>query len=240
MTDQLERMIRGGRELTANVSHELRSPLARIRIAEEILREKCELAGYKDALSYLSEIQEEIFELDRLIDRILYLSKLDVHEPQSEREQISLNPIIEGIAERHFSNIKRREIELVLELEDKVGVWGDHETLMTCISNLFDNAVKFTTQGGRIKVKTLTDENDVRMQFTNSFPRINDEELSQIFEPFHRTGTIPEAGGSGLGLAIVKKIIISYGGEIEARNTEDGFMIDINFPEKLELTNYML
>ena len=88
MTDQLERMIKGGRELTANVSHELRSPLARIRIAEEILREKCEQAGYKDALSYLSEIQEEIFELDRLIDRILYLSKLDVHEPRSEREQI--------------------------------------------------------------------------------------------------------------------------------------------------------
>jgi len=234
MADQLERMIRGGRELTANVSHELRSPLARIRVAEEILREKCEQAGYKDGLAYLNEIQEEIVELDRLIDRILYLSKLDVHESNLKQEKIHLKPIIEGIAERHYSTIKRKEIELTLEIEDEAWILGDHEALMTIISNIFDNAVKFTGLGGRIEIKTSTDEKDLRIQFINSFPKINDEELIQIFEPFHRTGTIPEASGSGLGLAIVKKIIVSHGGEIEARNTEDGFMIDIHYPAQIE------
>jgi two-component system sensor histidine kinase CpxA len=234
MADQLERMIKAGRELTANVSHELRSPLARIRVAEEILRERCEQRGFQEGKPYLDEIQEEIIELDRLIERILFLSKLDVHENSSKQEKVDLKPIIEGIIERHDSTLQRKGIDLVLDLKGEAWLFGDRESLITAISNVVDNAVKFTAPGGTIGVKTLMDHNELKVCFTNSFPRIDDEEMLKIFEPFHQTGTRPEVGGSGLGLAIVQKIIVSQGGEVQARSTDDGFSICFRFPVRAD------
>jgi signal transduction histidine kinase len=80
MADKLERMIRGGRELTAHISHQLRTPLTRIRVAEEMLTEKIEHGNYAGLERYLNDIREDIDELDLLIGRILTLSKLDLKE----------------------------------------------------------------------------------------------------------------------------------------------------------------
>ena len=96
MAERLERMISGGKELTANVSHELRSPLARIRIAEEIIREQMKKGKSGETEKHLNHICEDIEELDRLIGRILEFSKLDIHEGAFDKSPLDLSSMLQG------------------------------------------------------------------------------------------------------------------------------------------------
>ena len=110
---------------------------------------------------------------------------------------------------------------------------GDRETLRSALSNIFDNAVKFTAENGMISVDTFQENNDsLAINITNSFQRLAEDELNHLFDPFYRTEKSLETG-SGLGLAIAKKSIERHGGDIKAQNTEKGLMFQIRLPDKL-------
>jgi two-component system sensor histidine kinase CpxA len=229
MADKLERMIRGGKELTANVSHELRTPLARIRIAEELLRQKLEHGSVRDWRRHLDDIREDIAELDHLIDRILALSKLDVTETSFQKERIDLSDLVGELLEKSTPARERRRLRIVTDLSSGLFVLGDKKALQTALSNVIDNAVKFTAEGGDVIVRTGFEDRSVTVSVINSFEALPDEDLKRVFEPFYRTRTIREAG-SGLGLAITKKIIEKHAGQIAAENTPEGFKIEIRLP----------
>ena len=229
MADKLERMIRGGRELTANISHELRSPLARIRIAEELLRERLERGDYKDLGRHLDDIGEDIEELDRLIGSILVLSKLDIHEEPLKLEPLDPSDLINGIVKRLEPVINRKGLSLMTVLSCDSLVPGNRDALKTAISNILDNAVKFTADKGHVIIKMYSENEFLRISITNSFEKLSAEELSRVFEPFFRTEQSP-AAGSGLGLAIAKKIMERHGGSIKAGNSEEGLRIEIALP----------
>jgi two-component system sensor histidine kinase CpxA len=229
MADRLERMIRGGRELTANISHELRSPLARIRIAGELLRERWERGDYKDLGRHLDDIGEDVEELDRLIGSILVLSKLDIHEEPLKLEPLDPSDLINGIVKRLEPVINRKGLSLMTVLSYDSPVMGNRDSLKTAISNILDNAVKFTAEKGHVIIKMYSENEFLRISITNSFEKLSAEELSRVFEPFFRTEQSP-AVGSGLGLAIAKKIMERHGGSIEAGNSEEGLRIEIRLP----------
>jgi two-component system sensor histidine kinase CpxA len=229
MADKLERMIRGGRELTANISHELRSPLARIRISEELLREKLEQGNDKDFNRHLEDIREDIGELDSLIDRLLVLSKLDIHETPLKYERLDPPELINGLLERLRPSIDQRNLYVEVDLSFDPPVFGDREALHTALSNILDNAVKFSPDSGNVIVRMSSEGDFLKIDITNSFEALSDEDLTRIFEPFYRAeGSM--AAGSGLGLAIAKKIIERHGGNIEARNSDKGLQIRITLP----------
>jgi len=229
MADRLERMIRGGRELTANISHELRSPLARIRIAEELLREKGERGDYKDLGKRLDDIREDIEELDRLIGSILVLLKLDIHEEPLKLEPINMSDLINVIVKRLEPIISRKGLRVMTVLSFDTPVPGNRDTLKTAISNILDNAVKFTAEKGHVIIKMYSENEFLKISITNWFRKLSAEDLARIFEPFFRTKQSP-AAGSGLGLAIAKKIIEKHGGNIEAVNSAEGLKVQIHLP----------
>lgn len=116
MTEKLESMIVSGKELTANVSHELRSPLTRIRIAEEMLREKLTDAGVDGWAVHLDAIQEDIQDLDSLIGRMLELSKLNIHESPLRFEPVATSELIKNVLHKLGLIIERKQLLVTTEL----------------------------------------------------------------------------------------------------------------------------
>ena len=228
MTDRLEKMIQGGKELTANVSHELRSPLARIRVAEELIRTAAAQGNHQDLDRHLNDIRDDIEELDRLIGSILLLSKLDLREAEEKREPFDPSIIIDEIVARFRPLVDRKQIDITADFPS-ASVLGEKETFRTALSNVLDNAVKFTPTNGRITVEMYPEKEHLIIRITNTCNPLSKEELSRIFEPFYRTEGAA-AAGSGLGLAIVKKIVDRWGGMVEAANAADGFCIQLILP----------
>ena len=229
MAAKLERMIEGGKELTANVSHELRTPLARIRVAEELLREKLEKLKNKDWQRYADDIREDIEELDFLIGQILDLSKMDLHDAPLNLEIIDPSELINDLLERLENTIKRKGLSLTSELSFEPPFIADKGALRTAISNILDNAVKFSPEKGDLSVKMRPENGWLHISVTNSSDSMSKEDLEKIFEPFYRTKEALKKG-SGLGLAITKKIVERHGGNIKAVNTDQGLQIQINLP----------
>lgn len=229
MADKLERMVRGGRELTANISHELRSPLARIRIAQELLREKLERGDREDLERHLEDIREDIEEVDRLMERILVLSKMDIHEIPLRIEPLDPYVLMEEALEKVQSGILQKGLQVRTDLSFRSRFQGDKEALATALSNVLENAVKFTPRKGHLIVRMDSEDDSLIISVSNTFQTLSDEELTGIFEPFYRTKRTG-ASGSGLGLAITKKIIERHEGTIEATNSAQGLMLRIRLP----------
>ncbi|MFC1868922.1 ATP-binding protein [Thermodesulfobacteriota bacterium] len=231
MADSLERMIKGGKELTANISHELRTPLTRIRIAEELIREKLEQGNRKELERHLDDIREDIEELDRLIGRILELSMIDIHESPLKFETFNPSDLLIKLMDRLKPLTDQKDQNIKTDLSFHSLYKGDIEALGTAILNILENAVKFTGERGDITVKVYSEGDFLEISVTNSYEELTEEDLSMIFDPFHRVGRSSESG-SGLGLAISKKIIERHDGNIEARNSPEGLEILIRLPIK--------
>jgi len=229
MTDKLERMITSSKELTANVSHELRTPLTRIRIAEELLREKLEKGNLKEYERHLEDIREDISELDRLTGRILELSRLDIHESPLKFERLNPSDLINDLLERLKPVMERKDLRVQTDLSSDSPLMGDREALRLALLNILDNAAKFTPPKGDIIVKMYSKQGFLEISITNSFEKLAEEDLTRIFDPFHRAGR-SKAPGSGLGLTITKKIIERHGGKIESFNSPEGLEIRIRLP----------
>jgi len=228
MAERLAGMIRGSRELTANVSHELRSPLARMRLAETLIRERVERGEYDNIEKHLDAIREDIEQLDRLIGRTLALSKLDIRETPLKREPLDLSQMIEAMLDRLRPLMEQKDLRLKTGLVPGIVYSGDREAMHTLLSNLLDNAIKFSPEGGKIDVRVHS-EDAIRMSITNTFPAVPPEDLKNIFEPFYRrSGRKTE--GYGLGLAISKRIVEKHDGHIEAATSDEGFTVRISLP----------
>lgn len=229
MAETVERMVRGGRELTANISHELRSPLTRIRIAGECLNDALDRGDSKDAKEMLQAMWDDIDEADRMIGRILEFSKLDLHEPMPMKEEVVLTEVVEGLVRTVAPLAKMKRIEIELDLDPLVRVPGDGEWLRSAFKNLLENALKYTCEGGSVLVSARSVDCEAIVQITNTFDPLEPEELELIFKPFYR-GKTSSGEGSGLGLSIVRKIVELHQGEIRARNVPEGFQVWVRLP----------
>ncbi|BDV42737.1 sensor histidine kinase [Geotalea uraniireducens] len=229
MAETVERMVRGGKELTANISHELRSPLARIRIAGECLNDALDRGNPKDAQEMLKVMWEDIEEADRMIGRILEFSKIDLHEPLPMTEEVAPAVIMEGLARTLAPLARSNRTEIALDLDPGVRVPGDEEWLRAAFKNLLENALRHTGEGGAVDVSVRRETDTVVIEVTNPFTPVDLEELDLIFKPFYR-GKDSLGEGSGLGLSIVKKIVELHHGEVQARNVPEGFQVVVRLP----------
>ena len=233
MAETVERMVRGGKELTANISHELRSPLARIRIAGECLKEALERGNPEEAQEMLQAMWEDIEEADRIIGRILEFSKVDLHEPLAMAEQVAPAQIVEGLARTLTPFARSKGIEIGVDLDQGVRVVGSEEWLRAAFKNLLENALRHTAAGGSVQVSVRSGDGCVLLEVTNSFAALEPEELELIFKPFYR-GRTCNGEGTGLGLAIVRKIVGLHHGEVGARNVPKGFQVWIRLPAAMQ------
>ncbi len=229
MAERLERMIVGGKELTANISHELRTPLTRIRISQEILSERLEKGDTSRSERYMNEIRENVEELDLLIGRILELSKLDIHEPQPKYEAFNPADLLEELLEKLRPVITHKKLDVQKHLPEGSTVFGDRIALTMALSNILDNAAKFSPEAGAIHIGLSRNDASFSIRVTNTYKKLPEKDLEKIFEPFYRSHS-SNASGTGLGLSIAAKIVKKHGGSIEALNAQNGFEIAIQLP----------
>jgi two-component system sensor histidine kinase CpxA len=229
MTDKLEKMITSSKEITANVSHEIRTPLARMRVFEDLLRKKCHRGEYADCERHLDNIRDDIQVLDDLVGRLLEFIKLDNYETIHKIEKIDPSELLGDLLLRFEPVVEYKQLHVRKDIETSSPVSGDRSALTSAFLNVLDNAVKYTPENGVIGIATTSDQDFFHARVVNSFEKMDQQELDNIFKPFERVRR-SEAAGSGLGLAITKKIVEKHGGAIVALNSDEGFEIRIRLP----------
>lgn len=230
MTDKVQEMVKSGRELTANLSHELRSPLARIRVAQEMMHDTLQSGGTRRLADHLDRIREDIELLDHLIGRMLELSKIDLHQKNITREPTDLAAMIQGLLGSFAASAEAQGLELSAELvEGAPPISGDPEGLSTALTNLLDNAIRYTPRGGRVSVRLHEHDRGVGVEVINTYPPLTPSDTTAMFKPFARMEGATTAG-YGMGLAITKRIIERHGGAIRAASTQEGLSIMVSLP----------
>jgi two-component system sensor histidine kinase CpxA len=230
MSEIIERMVSGTKELTAHISHELRSPLARIRVTEELLREKIGKGKKGDIPALLDGIHREIKDMDHLIGQVLKLSKLDLEMASAEKERIDLTSLVKDLVARFSPAMKKKSLRVNLQIPELFfEMRGNREDLRTAFSNLLDNAVKFSPEKGDISISMERTAEGVSLLCENSVLPANHADTEKMFEPFYR-GAQDEDSGTGLGLAIVKKIVENQGGSIKSEKISDCMRMYVYLP----------
>lgn len=210
----LRRLERARRELTANVSHELRTPLTSIKGFAETL-----LAGaMRDETScrrFLEIIDQESNRLVKLVDDLLDLSRLESKRLSLEMGQVRVRDLVTDTVAKMQPLAGGRALEL-RQVESDVTVLADRDRLAQVLTNLVDNAIKFTRDDGRITVGWRTLNGEVEVSVADDGPGILPADLPHVFERFYKADRSRAAlpGGTGLGLAITKHIVEAHGGRI--------------------------
>ncbi len=217
---QTRRNERARRELVANVSHELKTPVAAIRALAETLSEGA-LADPEAAKRFLEHITRESERLAGLIGDLTELARLESSEWRPAREPVDMEATVAHTVDRllPLARQKRQSLSLraprVLEAGQAV-VTGDEKYLERAVSNLVENAIKFTPEGGEIivSVDRAASPDQLEITVADTGPGLTPEAASRVFERFYRVDSdrARMRGGTGLGLAIVKHVALAHGG----------------------------
>ena len=228
MAGQIEALVGAQKRLLHDVSHELRSPLARLQVAVGLARQQ------PDKLAdYLERIERESQRLDRLVGEVLTLARLESGMVQGRREDIDLGDLLADVVEdaRFEAEAKGRRIELVNATEGRDRLHGQPELLHRAIENVIRNALHHTPEGSSVEVSLHEGGRGLLLTVEDHGPGVPEAELATIFEPFRRGAHEQEANGYGLGLAIARRAIEAHGGAIQAGNRpEGGLRVTIDLP----------
>ncbi len=219
------------REFSANVSHELKTPLTAIYGNAEMLRNGMIRAG--DEAIFYEKIQNEAARMISLIENILLISKLDENEPsEAQWEHIRLDEIAGEVIDSLSAMISEKRIVLAVRA-DEVEMDANAAQLYELIHNLMENAIKYNKEGGTLTLDIYEKDRQIHIRVSDTGIGIPASEQERIFERFYRVDKSRNkaTGGSGLGLAIVKHIVLAYGGTIELESEINiGTRITISFP----------
>jgi signal transduction histidine kinase len=211
------------RELVANVSHDLRTPLATIQGYLETILIKTDSLSEEEKKNYLQTILKSTERLKKLVDELFELSKLEAREKKPKPESFSLAELIQDVHQKNLIFAETKKIELKTNFPYDLPIaHADIGMMERVIQNLLENAIKFTPEGGKIELKLKQDDENIIVSVQDSGEGIKPTELPYIFDRYNRGKRIglKSNEGLGLGLAIVKKILEVHNIEIKVESEE--------------------
>jgi two-component system phosphate regulon sensor histidine kinase PhoR len=216
---ELARLERVRRDFVANASHELRTPLAAIRGYSETLLSGNDLSE-ADRRSYIEIIDRHSRRLGNLVGDLLELSKIESREVNLEFATVDVEALARRMVEDSRDRFAKQELTVKVWAEGPVQAWADSQAVEQILTNLLDNAVKYTEPQGRIRVGIEGDDNWVRVRVSDTGIGIPVGDRDRIFERFYRVDQARSRalGGTGLGLAIVRHLVGSLGGQISVES----------------------
>jgi len=236
MSGRLRALMDGQRRLLHDVSHELRSPLARMQAAVGLAHQQPDKFA-----TTLERIERESNRMDKLVGELLTLSRLEALPDALRREPVDLTELADGIvADARFEAAQHEGREgqssatrILIEAEGSVGVTGDPDLLWSALENVVRNAAKHGADGGVVTVALSAGGGLARIDVLDRGPGIPPADLAAVFQPFFRAGASRTGvDGHGLGLAIAQRVVQAHGGEIVARNREHGGLrVTITLPQ---------
>lgn len=203
-------------ELIANISHDLRTPLAIIQGYIETLHMKDESLSDVERSEYLEKIGMSGERLSKLIGQLFEYSKLEANQIEPNKEPFLISELANDIHRNYQVLAKKKNIDLALEMGEKIPlVFADISLVERAIQNLMDNALKFTPENGKVVVQINPSGKDVEITIKDSGPGIAKEHQHLVFERYRQTKTGKEKEGAGLGLAIVRKIMDLHNASVQ-------------------------
>jgi two-component system sensor histidine kinase CpxA len=228
MAERIKAFIDSHRRLVRDVSHELRSPLARQRVALELAR-----GGDATQINAsLDRIECESDRLEAMLAQALELSRLET-ATGAARDHIALDALLDDVITNADYEGAPRGRKVVLAECERLALTGSHSALYSAFENVIRNALAYTAEGSTVSVRLIRDGGDALIHVRDRGPGVPEAELTRIFEPFYRTDNARarSSGGTGLGLAIARRAIERHHGSILARNlTEGGLEVSIRLP----------
>lgn len=218
---ELRKLENTRKEFVANVSHELRTPLASIKGYVETLLDNT-VIDQGHLQEFLTIIMKHTQRLDNLIKDILELSKLDSHDLKIELRSLDIHPCVEGLFSHYKEHCIQRGQAFELNIPHRIPTIETNEYILhQLLTNLLDNAIKYTPKGGRIGLKIEPVKASVLFEISDTGIGISKEHIPRIFERFYRVDPARsrEMGGTGLGLSIVKHIVNLHHGLIKVEST---------------------
>jgi len=235
MAERLETLVESQSRLLKDVSHELRSPLARLSVALGLARQRAtpEIEGQ------LNRIELEADRLNQLIQRLLTISRLESGSDGLHRSSLSLRELVEQVAyDAEYEN-PGRKCRVLADEGDEFLMEGDGELLRSAIENVVRNATRYTADGTTVDVhldrEVGASGEEMVIRVADSGPGVPNEALARIFEPFYRLDDARnrQTGGAGLGLSIADRAIRLHGGQLRASNRKEGGLeVEIRIPVK--------
>jgi two-component system OmpR family sensor kinase len=231
---RLKLLMDGQRRLLHDVSHELRSPLARLQTAVGLIRQRPNNVDV-DVDAAIDRVERESIRMDKLIDELLTLSRLEAGIANRQEERVNVAELVsEVVADAKFE-LGARSLGFDVRVESLLTakVTGNAELLHRALENVVRNSARYTPRGGQVHIVGEYDalQREVRLMIADEGPGVRTADLAFIFEPFFRGEAAQRPLGHGLGLAIIHRVIHSHGGRISASNrTSGGLAVQICLP----------
>lgn len=233
MAGRLEGLVELQKRLLRDISHELRSPLARLNVALELARQ----AAGPTAGEPLNRIELESDRLNQMIGQLLTLAKLEQNGVPVEQASVDLASLIGELATDAAFEARARNVQVRVRQAEPCRVRGSETLLRSAIENVVRNAVQFTSEASAVEIELKVietgDSRVARICVRDHGPGVPEAQLSDIFRPFYRVADAREreTGGTGLGLSITDRIVSSYGGTAKANQADGGgLVIQIELP----------
>jgi len=224
MADRIQALLKAQDRLLRDISHELRSPLARLNVALGLARQK---TG-PEAVSTLDRIEKEADRLNELIGHLTTLTRMESGADPVAREPIDLSTLVEDICRDTSFEGRPRDRTAVVTASEPLTVHGSRELLLRAVENVVRNGLQYTAASTEVEVRLERAETSgqpvARITIRDHGPGVPDDALGDIFRPFFRVADDRgrQSGGSGIGLAISRRAVLLHGGELSAQNAASG------------------
>jgi heavy metal sensor kinase len=239
MIARLDEAFRHQRRFTADASHELRTPLTVIKGSLSLALTRPRDADYYRRV--LVEVDEEVDRMNRLVERLLFLARVDGEGLTPRRQTVELDVLLTDLVEQTRPLAEARGLELTAQITPGLAADVDPDAMTQVVLNLLDNAIKYTPSG-RVRLsahRARSTVNEIQIAISDSGPGIPIEHLSHIFDRFYRVDRARsrEQGGAGLGLSIVRELVRAHGGDVTVHSVPgEGSTFVVHLPDQSRAT----
>jgi len=226
MAERIQTLLAAERRLLLDISHELRSPLARLSVAIELAR------SGEDREQLLDRIQKEADRLNELVAELLQVTRVEGDPSLHKTDSIPLDELLSDIVYDSLLEAKTKDCTLVLKAPAPVALTGDEELVRRAVENVIRNAIRYAPPGTSVDIELRRSADTAQVRVRDYGPGVPEEALSRIFDPFYRVDSDRnrKSGGLGLGLAIARRSVELHKGKLSAENAQPGLLVTIEFP----------
>jgi len=229
MANRIETLVTAERRLLLDISHELRSPLARLGVAVELAR------SGENLDASLNRIQKESDRLNALVGQLLQVTRAEGDPSSLRRHPVQLDQLVQQLVDDSLIEAAARGCELKFERREPVQVEGDPELLRRAIENVIRNAIRYSPRETAVEVSLARSNGKAVVDVRDHGPGVPEEALPHLFDAFYRVETDRNrnSGGIGLGLSLARRAIELHKGAIRAKNAQPGLEVEMELPAAL-------